>query len=312
MTGIQAWIEENIPDQTGKLALITGANSGIGFHAARFLAARGARILMACRSPDKGQQAVSAILADNPVVAPELIRLDLADLASIHSCASKLSASYPRLDILINNAGVMALPRRQTKDGFEMQFGINHLGHFALTGLLLNSLLSAPAARVVTVSSSMHLFGKMNFDDLNAEKRYQKWSAYGQSKLANLLFAYEIQRRLARNGFSTISLGCHPGFASTNLQIAGPRMEGSQVKVLFNKVVNRLFAQSAQMGALPVLYAAVSSQLSGSEYIGPGSFGGYRGYPKKVKSSAASHDVEVAAQLWTVSEELTGVHYERL
>ena len=267
---------------------------------------------MACRSPEKGQQAVSAILAENPAIAPEFIRLDLADLASIRSTASIVTTSYPILDILINNAGVMALPKRQTKDGFEMHFGINHLGHFALTGLLLNSLLSAPAARVVTVSSSMHLLGKMNFDDVNGEKRYQKWSAYGQSKLANLLFAYEIQRRLERNGFSTISLGCHPGFASTNLQIAGPLMEGSQVKVLFNKVVNRLFAQSAQMGALPALYAAASSQVDGGDYIGPGSFGEFRGYPRKVKSSAASHDEEIAAQLWTVSEELTGVHYERL
>ena len=309
MTDFDRWIEQNISSQTGKTALITGANSGLGFEAARVLAGKGAAVSLAVRDTAKGDAAAAAIRAAVPAAELKVTALDLASLASIRRFAETFAASHGRLDMLINNAGVMAIPRRTTADGFEMQFGTNHLGHFVLTGLLLPLLLTTPAARIVTVSSGAHMFGKINFDDLQSERSYSKWGAYGQSKLANLLFAYELQRRLAAAGSSVISVVAHPGYASTNLQGVGPEMEGSRIGKRTMSAANRALAQSAAMGALPEVYAATSLAVRGGDYIGPTGFMGQRGFPKKVKSNARSHDQAVAARLWAVSEELTGVSY---
>jgi hypothetical protein len=218
--------------------------------------------------------------------------------------------TYPSLHVLCNNAGVMAIPHRKTADGFEMQLGTNHLGHFALTGLLLDRLLATPGARVVSVSSNAHKFGAMRWDDLQWERRYRKWFAYSQSKLANLLFAFELQRRLAAQGAGLISVGCHPGYAATNLQAAGPRMQGSSLGEGIMELANRLFAQSAAMGALPTLYAATAPDVKGGDYIGPDGLGEQWGYPKKVPSNARSRDADAQRRLWEISEQLTGVRYE--
>ena len=309
MTDFEHWIEQNISSQTGKTALITGANSGLGFEAAKVLAGKGATVTLAVRDTAKGDVAAAAIRAAVPGAELAVAALDLASLASIRSFADAFAGTHGRLAMLINNAGVMAIPRRTTADGFEMQFGTNHLGHFALTGLLLPLLLTTPAARIVTVSSGAHMFGKINFDDLQGERSYSKWGAYGQSKLANLLFAYELQRRLAASGSGAISVVAHPGYASTNLQSVGPEMAGSRIGKRTMAAANRVLAQSAAMGALPEVYAATSLAVRGGDYIGPEGFMGQRGFPKKVKSNARSYDQAVAARLWAVSEELTGVRY---
>jgi NAD(P)-dependent dehydrogenase (short-subunit alcohol dehydrogenase family) len=225
--------------------------------------------------------------------------LDLADLSSVKNFANTFLAEHDQLDVLINNAGVMAVPYRKTADGFEMQFGTNHLGHFALTGLLIDLLKVTPNSRVVTVSSIAHLLGKINFDDLNSEQSYQKWSAYGQSKLANLLFAYELQRRSAKSNGNPISIAAHPGYAATNLQNSSS----------FFSFANKLVAQSPEMGALPTIYAATSPEIQGGEFIGPDGFLGQRGYPHKTQSNKRSHNQETARRLWKVSEELTGVRF---
>jgi NAD(P)-dependent dehydrogenase (short-subunit alcohol dehydrogenase family) len=309
MTDYDRWIEQNISSQTGKTALITGANSGLGFEAARVLAGKGAAVTLAVRDTTKGEVAAAAIRAAAPGAKLAVAALDLAGLASIHSFAEAFAGTHGRLDMLINNAGVMAIPRRTTADGFEMQFGTNHLGHFALTGLLLPLLLTTPAARIVTVSSGAHVLGKINFDDLQGEQSYNKWGAYGQSKLANLLFAYELQRRLAASGSGAISVVAHPGYASTNLQSVGPAMEGSKFGKQTMSAANRVLGQSAAMGALPEVYAATSLAVRGGDYIGPDRLMGQKGFPKKVKSNTRSHDQAVAARLWAVSEEITGVSY---
>jgi hypothetical protein len=238
--------------------------------------------------------------------------LDLADLQSVRRFAEEFLARHNKLHVLCNNAGVMALPYRKTTDGFEMQIGTNHLGHFALTGHLLRRLLDTPGARVVTVSSGAHRVGRIRFDDLNWEKGYRKWLAYGQSKLANLLFAYELQRRLDAAGAQLISVACHPGYAATNLQLAGPRMEGSSLMEFLSQLSNRLVAQSAAMGALPTLYAATAPDVRGGDYIGPDGLFENWGYPKKVRSNRQSHDHEAARRLWEISERLTGVRYDAL
>lgn len=297
------WTTTNIPDQTGKTVIITGANSGLGLESTRALADQGAHIVMACRNTDKGWTAMAPILDANPAAALEVMPLDLADLASIRAFAEAFSSKHDRLDILMNNAGVMALPqRRETADGFEMQFGVNHLGHFALTGLLFDHLLSTPSSRVVTISSNAHKFGRIQFDNLDARKSYSQWGAYCQSKLANLLFAYELQRRLDKLGADTISVAAHPGYAATNLQRA------SKISLL----MNRFMAQDQVMGALPQLRAATAADVQGGEYYGPDSFFEQRGYPVKVQSNRASHDEEVARRLWSVSKKLTGVQYPGL
>lgn len=303
------WNANSIPDQGGKLVVITGANSGIGFEAAKALAGKNARVVLAVRSEERGRAAAERIRAAHPAAELEVRALDLADLASVRRFAEGFLADNPALPVLINNAGVMAIPYRRTADGFEMQFGTNHLGHFALTGLLLPALLAAPGARVVTVSSEAHKLGKIDFANLDGSRNYQRWTAYGQAKLANLLFAYELQRRLAAAGAGPISLACHPGFADTELQAAGPRMDGMPFGAELAKAFNKIFAQSAEMGALPTLYAATAPDAYGGDYIGPDSFGGWRGYPTRGRSNALSYDAEVARRLWEVSEELTGVRY---
>jgi NAD(P)-dependent dehydrogenase (short-subunit alcohol dehydrogenase family) len=303
------WTIDSIPSQSGRLALITGSNSGIGLEAAKALAGKGARVIIAVRSAEKGAAAADTIRMAHPAASVEVMALDLADLASVRRFAAAILGRGEPLHMLINNAGVMALPFRKTADGFEMQFGTNHLGHFALTGLLLPAILAAPGARVVTVSSGLHQGGAINFANLDGAKGYDRGRAYSQSKLANLLFAYELQRKLASAGSGAISLGCHPGYAATNLQQAGPRMEGSSFGEAMMGLANALLAQSAAMGALPTLYAATSPDANGCDYIGPRDFGGWRGYPAKVRSSDRSYDEATARRLWEVSEQLTGVRY---
>jgi NAD(P)-dependent dehydrogenase (short-subunit alcohol dehydrogenase family) len=299
------WTIEDIPEQTGKLVVVTGANSGLGYQTAWALAGKSARVVLAVRDEEKGRAAADAIRRAYPWAPLEVMALDLADLRSVRRFADTFRARYDSLALLINNAGVMALPYRRTVDGFEMQFGTNHLGHFALTGLL-PAILATPRARVITVSSGAHTNGSIDFDNLDGSKGYRPWRAYAQSKLANLLFAYELQRRFAAAGATALSVGCHPGWAATNLQAAGPRMAGAQLRARLTTVANRALAQSAAMGALPILYAATAGRVNGCDYIGPTSWGGMRGYPGKVRSSPRSYDAALA-RLWQVSEDLTGV-----
>ena len=301
------WTAADIPDQSGRVAVVTGANSGLGLATARELARAGAHVVLAVRSTAKGDEAAGRIRSAVPTAALEVAPLDLADLDSVRAFSGRLAGAHDRLDLLINNAGVMAAPRRQTEQGFESQFGTNHLGHFALTGLLLEPLLRAPAPRVVTVSSTMHRGGKMNFDDLHGERKYSRWGAYGQSKLANLMFCFELQRRAAEAGTALLSLAAHPGYADTNLQFAGPDRFYEKA---YMWIGNKVFAQSADMGALPTLYAATFPGLPGGTYVGPSGPGEQRGHPKVVTAAAKAYDEQAWRQLWAVSEELTGVHYE--
>ena len=297
--------------------MVTGANSGLGFVTARELARAGAHVVMGCRDAARGEEARELLRRQVRDADVEVRSLDLASLTSIRTFADSMHADFPALDLLVNNAGVMAIPRQLTEDGFERQLGTNHLGHFALTGLLLPTMLGRAGSRVVTVSSTAHKPGRIDFDDLMSERSYRKWSAYSQSKLANLLFAYELQRRLdAADAHAattqTISVAAHPGYAATNLQHVGPRMEGSRLRELVMSLGNRLFAQSDEMGALPQLYAATAPDVRGGDYFGPDGIAEGRGHPKRVDSTAASKDRDVAARLWTLSEELTGVRYTAL
>jgi NAD(P)-dependent dehydrogenase (short-subunit alcohol dehydrogenase family) len=301
------WTASEIPDQAGRLAVVTGANSGLGFVTARELARAGATVIIACRNTAKGEQALDEIRRQVPRADAEVQQLDLADLASVNAFARRTTEAHDRLDLLINNAGIMAPPRRTTVDGFESQLGTNHLGHFALTGLLLDRLLAAPHPRVVTVTSFAHRVGRINFDNLQGERHYQHWLAYGQSKLANLLFAFELQRRASAAETNLKSTAAHPGYAATNLQFAGP---GIAVERWGMAVANRVIAQSADMGALPALYAATVPDLPGATFVGPGSWAGMRGYPRVTSGAARAYDTEASGRLWAVSEELTGVHYE--
>lgn len=294
------WTVKNIPDMTGKTVIVTGANSGLGLETTRALAGKGAAVVMACRNTSKGAAAAQAIRADHPNAQLDVRALDLADLASVRQFAQAFKDHYDALHVLDNNAGVMALPdHRTTADGFEMQFGTNHLGHFALTGLLLDVLQSTPGARVVSVSSFAHRMGRVRFDNLNAEKSYSRWGAYGLSKLANLLFTYELQRRLTASGSHVIAVAAHPGWTHTNLQAHSG----------FFSFLNPVFGQSPAMGALPALSAATASDVRGGDFIGPGGWFELRGYPKKTRSNAASRNEATAKRLWDVSEQLTGVHY---
>ena len=312
MANHSAWSTAQIPNLTGKTALVTGANSGLGYEISTVLAARGAHVVMACRNVDKGEQAAGLIRSQTPKADLVVKALDLANLASVRRFAADFQQQYTTLHILCNNAGIMAIPRRETADGFEMQFGTNHLGHFALTGLLLDPLLSTAGARVVHVSSGLHERGTINFADLMGKTTYEKWTAYSQSKLANLLFAYALQRKFTAAGVDTKSIGAHPGYAATNLQSVGPTMEGSWLARIGMALGNRLFAQSAASGALPLLYAATAPDVNGGDYIGPTGFQGMRGAPGKVRSNAESYDAAIAAKLWAVSVELTGVNYHEL
>lgn len=297
------WTAADIPDQTGRTAIITGANTGLGFETAAALAARGAHVVLAVRNLEKGKQAAARITAATPGADVELQELDLTSLESVRVAAAQLRSDHDRIDLLINNAGVMYTPKSTTKDGFEMQFGTNHLGHFALTGLLLDRLLPVAGSRVVTVSSLGHrIRAAIHFDDLQWERSYSRVGAYGQSKLANLLFTYELQRRLAPRG-TTIAVAAHPGGSNTELMRNLPRLVAAASALL------EPLMQDADLGALPTLRAATDPAVRGGQYFGPDGFQEIRGYPKVVASSAQSHDIELQRRLWAVSEELTGVVY---
>lgn len=300
------WTAEEIPDQHARTAVVTGANIGLGRIVARELARHGAKVILASRDSAKGAEAARAITAAFPSSNVEAARLDLADLSSIRAFADRIRAGNDHIDLLINNAGVMAAPYRRTADGFELQFGTNHLGHFALTGLLLPLLYVRPDARVVTVSSLNHRGGQMRFDDLQGERHYSRWGAYAQSKLANLLFAFELERRLKAGGWRLISVAAHPGYSATNLQLSGPPPH----ERLLMRLSNRLFAQSAEIGALPILYAATAPSLQGGSYIGPDGLREARGHPILVQATNRAHDEEDARRLWDISEQLTRVTYD--
>jgi NAD(P)-dependent dehydrogenase (short-subunit alcohol dehydrogenase family) len=303
---MSGWSTSDIPSQEGRLAVVTGANSGLGFHTSLELARAGARVILGCRSSERADDALGRIRADLPDAAVEARALDLADLASVRAFADGLEEP---LDLLVNNAGVMALPWRTTADGFEMQFGTNHLGHFALTGLLVPRLLADGGGRVVTVSSTMHRRGRMHFDDLQFERDYDRWDAYSQSKLANLLFALELQRRADAADAPLLSTAAHPGYAATNLQYAGPKMEGSRLRMAVMKLGNTLLAQSEAKGALPLLYAA-TEDVPGASYAGPSGFQEGRGSPTLVGMTRYASDPDSARRLWEESERLTGVTFE--
>ncbi len=300
------WTSDQIPDQSGRVAVVTGGNSGLGLETARQLARAGADVVIACRNPDKGAAASAEIKQGVPGARLQVAALDLASLDSVHAFAEWLRTERDGLDLLINNAGVMAPPRRETADGFELQLGTNHLGHFALTGLLIGAMDGREDARVVTISSGAHRMGKINFDDLQSTHRYFRWRAYGNSKLANLLFAFELDRRLRAAGSPIKSVAAHPGYAATNLQSAAPPLVDRLVMMASNRVI----AQSAAMGALPQLYAATFPGLEGGTFVGPDGIAEQRGHPKRVGSSGASRDERAARRLWEVSEELTGVSFK--
>ncbi|MFE6130920.1 oxidoreductase [Streptomyces sp. NPDC056437] len=303
------WSTSDIPDQHGRTAVVTGANSGIGLVTARELARKGARVVLACRSESRGREAESVVRAEVPGADVEFRPLDLAHLTSVRDFAA--SYPYDRLDLLINNAGVMALPHSVTADGFETQFGINHLGHFALTGLLLPKLLGTPDARVVSLSSFMHAMANIDIGDLNSERRYSPWTAYSRSKTANLLFVHELARRLRAAGSDVVAAAAHPGYANTNLQAAGARMAGQKTKERFMQTGNRIFAQSAASGALPTLYAATAPDVRPDSFTGPRILG-WRGAPAPSwRLSWSTNDV-AGERLWVASEQLTGVTYEGL
>jgi NAD(P)-dependent dehydrogenase (short-subunit alcohol dehydrogenase family) len=294
-----AWSEADIPDQSGRTAVVTGANSGIGFETARALAAKGARVVLACRSEEKGRDAERRLRVALPSADVRFEPLDLGALASVRAFAEKLRAAEPRLDLLVNNAGVMMPPYGRTADGFETQLGTNHLGHFALTGLLLEPLCRTPKARVVTVSSLAHFWGGIAFDDLQSERSYNPTRAYGQSKLANLLFVRELARRLEAARIDAIAAAAHPGSTRTELQ----RHSG-----LMHAVV-AVFSQQPPAGALPTLYAATAPDVKGGDYFGPSGFAGCIGPPGRARSSPRAKDAAVARRLWDVSEQLTGVRF---
>lgn len=300
----EVWTAENIPDLTGKVMIVTGANSGIGFEAAKEFARNGAQTILACRSIKKAQKALDKILAETPNAPAEIMELDLASLESIHQFAETFQAKYDRLDVLLNNAGIMMVSYGKTEDGFERQFGTNHLGHFALTGLLIDLLLQTPNSRIVNVSSNAHKSGDMDFDNLQYEngQGYSRMDAYGRSKLANLLFTYELQRRMNAIGADTIATAAHPGLTNTRLADHFPGM-----KIL--RPLLGFLIQKPAMGALPSIRAAVDPEADGGAYYGPNGSGETDGHPVVVQSSKASHNQADAQRLWDVSEELTGVKF---
>ena len=300
------WTDKDVPDQSGRVAIVTGSNTGLGYDNARVLAARGATVVMAVRDTAKGDAAADRIRELTPGAVVVVHKLDLGSLASVRTAGAELAAAYPRIDLLINNAGVMYPPKQTTVDGFELQFGTNHLGHFALTGLLLNNLLSVDGSRVVVVSSIAHnIRAKIDFADLQWEtRRYDRVASYGQSKLANLMFAYDLQRRLAAAKAETIAVAAHPGVAATELvrHVPGAGLPG--VNWLSGRLLN-----TSELGALATLRAATDPAVQGGQYYGPDGFKELRGYPVLVTSSPQSHDTALQGRLWSVSEDLTGVTY---
>jgi NAD(P)-dependent dehydrogenase (short-subunit alcohol dehydrogenase family) len=306
------WNVSDIPDRSGRTAVVTGANSGIGLVTARELARRGARVVLACRDEGRGRAAEERIRSEVPGAEVGFGRLDLADLASVRAFSAAYGKQHgPRLDLLVNNAGVMALPRGRTADGFETQFGVNHLGHFALTGLLLPRLLATSGAHVVSLSSGLHALANIEIGDLNSERRYRRWTAYARSKTANLLFVHELARRLAAAGSGVVVAAAHPGYADTNLQTAGVRMEGRRRVERLAGLGNRLVAQSAESGALPTLYAATAPGVRPDSFTGP-RFQGWRGAPARSWRAPWTLSDVAGERLWAASEQLTGVTYEGL
>ncbi len=294
------WNTNNIKNQAGRVVIVTGSSSGLGFETTQVLARKNATIIMAVRNPQKAEQALDSLKSANPHADICFMQLDLADLTSIKAFADAFKASFERLDLLINNAGIMTPPYGLTADGFELQMGTNHLGHFALTGLLIDVLQQTPDSRIVNVSSMAHKMGNINFDDLHWEKRrYKKWNAYGDSKIANLHFTFALDQQLRSKNSHIIAAAAHPGYTATKLQ----RHTG-----LFS-ALNHILAQDVSMGALPTLYAATAMDVQGGDFFGPAGFMEVRGYPKQVKANRRAHDMEIAKKLWDVSQELTGIHF---
>ncbi|MER5732758.1 oxidoreductase [Streptomyces sp. NPDC002138] len=304
------WTAENVPDQSGRTAVVTGANSGIGYVAARELARRGARVVLACRSEARGRAAEALLRGEVPGADVEFAPLDLADLRSVRGFAAAYASGRDTLDLLVNNAGVMAVPYGRTADGFETQFGVNHLGHFALTGLLLPHLLRTPGARIVSLSSGFHALADIDLTDLNSEREYRRWTAYGRSKTANLLFVHELARRLATAGSDIVAASAHPGYADTNLQTAAAKQEGRKVTERIMAFANVVVAQPAASGALPTLYAATAPGVRPDAFIGP-KFG-LRGAPAPSRRAKWTLDDTSSEALWAASQELTSVSYDSL
>jgi len=299
------WTVVDVPDQSGRVAIVTGSNTGVGYEAAAMLAAKGARVVLAVRNVDKGAAAKARIVASHPDSVVTVQEVDLASLDSVRKAADELRNAHPRIDVLINNAGVMTVEKSATKDGFEMQFGTNHLGHFALTGLLLANMLTAEDSRVVTMSSPGHrILSTIDFDHLKLDSSYNRYAGYGRSKLANLLFTYELARRLHANGASTSALAAHPGAANTELLRDVPRSLRGPIDFLWSR-----YSQSASAGALPPLRAATDPHARSGQYYGPDGFGQQRGHPTVIDSNTQSHDEALQRRLWEASEELTGVRY---
>lgn len=298
-----------MPRLEGKTAVVTGANSGLGFYTSRALALKGARVIMACRNLEKGGQARERILENEVTGEPLVWELDLASLKSVKRFADKIEESGFSLDLLINNAGLMAIPYRRTEDGFEMQFGVNHLGHFALTALLWPRLSAAGSSRVVQLSSLAHYMGRIRFEDIHWEKNYSKWGAYGMSKLANLLFIHELARRLKASGAGVTAAAAHPGYADTELQSKGSRMKGNRLGVGFFNLANRIVAQSGERGALPTLCAATSDHVDQGAYFGPGGILRLHGEPVPEEPGRKVQNDALAGRLWEVSEALTGITF---
>jgi NAD(P)-dependent dehydrogenase (short-subunit alcohol dehydrogenase family) len=309
---VAKWTAEQIPDQSGRVAVVTGANSGLGYHTALELARKGAHVVLGCRDEGRGNAAVARIHVEVPDAQLEMRRLDLSDLDSVQACADGLLADLPGIDLIVSNAGVMAIPERlTTAQGFEMQLGTNHLGHVALAARLSPAL--RPGARVVGVSSTAHRFGKVDFEDLQKERSYSPWSAYGQSKLANLLYGWELDRRAKEAGWEVEGLTAHPGYSATNLQTSGPSHGGKgKLQTFGMKIANRVIAQSDAQGALPQLYAATAPEAQGGGFYGPDGFNEQRGYPtdaSPTKSARANRTDGTAERLWDVSQELVGVSF---
>ena len=297
----EKWTIENIGDQSGKTVIVTGSSSGIGLEAVKVLANKGAEVIIAVRNATKGKNAEEKIKSQNPNANVKVMIVDLANLKSVREFAKKFNAGYDKLNLLINNAGVMIPPYSKTTDGFELQFGTNHLGHFALTALLFDKLKATPNSRIVNVASMAHKYGNINFDDLNWEKRnYKAWSAYGDSKIANLYFTYYLADQISKSGIDIKVTSSHPGWTATDLQRHSRMFE----------FLNKFFAMPAEQGALPTLRAAIDTEAQSGDYFGPDGFQEWRGFPVKVESNKLSHNMEIAGKLWKVSEELTGIKFK--
>ncbi|HEY0880558.1 MAG TPA: oxidoreductase [Archangium sp.] len=301
-----SWTRDDMPSLDGQTWIVTGANSGLGLETVKGLASKGATVVMACRTPSKAESAALEVRRETPAAKLELEQLDLASLKSVEAFVARLKSSHPVVDGLVNNAGIMAIPRTLTADGFEMQLGTNHLGHFALSLQLLPFLEAAKAPRLVNVASTAHRWGTMKFDDLHGEKSYSAWLAYGQSKLANLLFTYELARKLTAAKKKTLVAAAHPGYSATNLTTVGSQMTGSKLNAFFMNTGNAWLAQTAAMGALPTLYTATHAEVQSGDYYGPDGLFELMGYPRKCGSNGKSRDVGAAQRLFEVSEQLTG------